>query len=221
MHAHLDLFFLSGKTQVDVRAMQSPILHSLNVVFTLSSPCGSRHCLEYVNDLIVRGLAWPIAIVLCVLAVMTPSIISGMASRRVWHALDMRARSIPSADVHAEYYRSHGEPYRLLGWGGHDDMLQLGDEERGGGEIGDRVVGDRVVGDRVVGNRVVRDRVIGNLMDGMQDDELENCSHRNGLMDHGIRASNWSNITLIGGSGVGGTGGREGRFASVRMRRKG
>jgi hypothetical protein len=185
--------------------MQSPILHSLNVVFTLSSPCGSRHCLEYVNDLIVRGLAWPIAIVLCVLAVMTPSIISGMASRRVWHALDMRARSIPSVDVHAEYYRSHGRPYRLLGWGGHDDMLQLGDEERGGGEVGDGVA--------------------VKLMDGIHDNELAlcngDCCHRNDLVDHGMHASDWSNITLIGGTGVGGgAGGREGRFASVRMRRK-
>lgn len=72
--------------------MQSPVLHALNTVFTSAHICGSRHCLEYANDLVVRGVAWPVAAIVCAIILMAPSIVSNMASSRVWHALDTRYR---------------------------------------------------------------------------------------------------------------------------------
>lgn len=75
------------------------------------------------------GLAWPVAAVLCVVVVMAPSIISGMASRRVWRALDTRARSMPRASDHDEPRWWWVEENR--GGGGGGGRCRIEDMQRG------------------------------------------------------------------------------------------
>jgi hypothetical protein len=87
MRQHTDLC-----AQVEHRALQWLLLHALNKVFTTTHICGERPCIEYINDLVVRGIAWPAAIILCIFVVTIPSIITSMASRSLWHASDRRAR---------------------------------------------------------------------------------------------------------------------------------
>ena len=77
---------------IEHSAMQSVTLHALNKVFTTSHVCGERACIEYMNDLVVRGIAWPAALILCLFVVTIPSIITSMASRTMWHASDQRAK---------------------------------------------------------------------------------------------------------------------------------
>lgn len=71
MRQHTDLC-----AQVERRARQWALLHALNVMFTTSRLCGPRMCVEYANDLVVRGIAWPIAMVLGILVMTMPSIIT-------------------------------------------------------------------------------------------------------------------------------------------------
>lgn len=87
MRQHTDLC-----AQVEHRALQWLLLHALNKVFTTTHICGERPCIEYINDLVVRGIAWPAAFILCIFVVTIPSIITSMASRSLWHASDRRAR---------------------------------------------------------------------------------------------------------------------------------
>lgn len=89
MRQHTDLC-----AQVEHRAMQWVFLHALNRMFTTSHVCGEKPCLGYLNDLIVRGIAWPAAIILCLFIVTIPSIITSMASRSIWHATDRKARMV-------------------------------------------------------------------------------------------------------------------------------
>ncbi len=89
MRQHTDLC-----AQVEHRAMQWVFLHALNKMFTTSHICGEKPCLGYLNDLIVRGIAWPAAIILCLFIVTIPSIITSMASKSIWHATDQRARMV-------------------------------------------------------------------------------------------------------------------------------
>lgn len=71
MRQHTDLC-----AQVERRARQWALLHSLNVMFTTARLCGPRMCVEYANDLVVRGIAWPIALVLGIFVMTMPSIIT-------------------------------------------------------------------------------------------------------------------------------------------------
>ena len=87
MRQHTDLC-----AHVEHNAMQWIILHALNKVFTTSHLCGDRACIEYLNDLVVRGIAWPAAVIICLFVITIPSIITSMASRSIWHASDKRAR---------------------------------------------------------------------------------------------------------------------------------
>lgn len=91
MRQHTDLC-----TQVEQNAMRWVLLHALNTVCTTSHMCGSRSCMEYINDLVVRGIAWPAAAVVCLFVVMIPSIITSMAGRTMWQSFDSRARSSAS-----------------------------------------------------------------------------------------------------------------------------
>lgn len=81
------------------------------------------------------GLAWPVAAVLCVVVVMAPSIISGMASRRVWRALDTRARSMPRGEGGGA--RDHNDDELRWWWveenrgGGGGGRCQIEDMQRG------------------------------------------------------------------------------------------
>lgn len=80
-------------------ARASILLHALNVACTATSPCGQRACAEYLNDLVVRGFAWPMAAVLCLFVVTAPSIIASLARHGVQSAFDARARVAPR-DLH-------------------------------------------------------------------------------------------------------------------------
>lgn len=94
MRQHTDLC-----AQIEHRALQWIFLHSVNQVFTNTHICGERPCIEYINDLVVRGVAWPAAVILCIFVVTIPSIITSMASRSIWHASDRRARSTSSSST--------------------------------------------------------------------------------------------------------------------------
>lgn len=90
MRHHTDLC-----AQVEANARTSVILHSLNKVFTSGHICGSKPCMDYVNDLMLQGLLWPALVVVCVFVIMIPSIITSMARGRIWHAQDWHARNLP------------------------------------------------------------------------------------------------------------------------------
>lgn len=90
MRHHTDLC-----AQVESNARTSVLLHSLNQVFTSGHMCGSKACMDYINDLMLQGLLWPALVVICVFVIMIPSIITSMARSRIWHSYDYRARHLP------------------------------------------------------------------------------------------------------------------------------
>lgn len=97
MRQHTDLCAL-----VESRAREWVLLHALNTVCTTTHVCGERPCIEYLNDLVVRGIAWPVAAVACLFVVMVPSIITSMASRSMCHAFDTRARRTAGWQLHRQ-----------------------------------------------------------------------------------------------------------------------
>jgi hypothetical protein len=91
--------------QVEKNARASVLLHALNVAFTTPGNfCGSKQsCLDYLNDLVVRGLMWPLVAVIGIFMIMVPSILSSIARRSIWNRFDHRARHI---DASAPFYPS-------------------------------------------------------------------------------------------------------------------
>jgi hypothetical protein len=90
MRQHTDLC-----AQVETNARTSVLLHALNTVFLSAHMCGSRACMDYINDLVLKGFMWPALVVVCVFVIMIPSIITSMATGRIWHAKDWHARNLP------------------------------------------------------------------------------------------------------------------------------
>lgn len=101
MRQHTDLCAL-----VESRAREWVLLHALNTVCTTTHVCGTRPCIEYLNDLVVRGIVWPVVVVACLFVVMVPSIITSMASRSMCHAFDTRARRTPGMESHQHGVRA-------------------------------------------------------------------------------------------------------------------
>lgn len=97
MRQHTDLC-----AQVEQGARASILLHALNVVCTTAHLCGQRQCADYLNDLVVRGFAWPLALVLCLFVLMVPSIITSLARHGVWHSFDASARRAHGFPMHAQ-----------------------------------------------------------------------------------------------------------------------
>jgi hypothetical protein len=131
MRQHTDIC-----AQVEQNAMQWVLLHSLNTVCTTAHMCGSRSCMEYVNDLVVRGIAWPVAAVVCLFVITIPSIITSMASRTMWRAFDSHARKTPPKTMlhhdkmiaaASPFYAQHriGDDDEECGGVDEDDMMAV------------------------------------------------------------------------------------------------
>lgn len=114
----------------------------LGLLQVLTHSC--RSCIEYINDLVVRGIAWPVAIVACLFVVTVPSIITSMAGKSMWQALDSRARNTP-ADTYTRFHKFHepNAPFYTLQADCYTDNHDHNEEEIGGLEI-NREVGREV-----------------------------------------------------------------------------
>lgn len=106
--------FLSLSSSCSLFTSHTPVCGALVVIFFRVWHLGSvtvcvwplRPCIEYINDLVLRGIAWPVAIVACLFVVTVPSIISSMAGKSMWQALDSRARNTP-ADTYTRLHKMH------------------------------------------------------------------------------------------------------------------
>lgn len=78
--------------QIEHSAQTWIFLTALNTVFTTAHVCGPKPCAEYINTLIIRGLAWPAAVVLGILAMSVPSLLTSMVRNTLWRTFDTRAR---------------------------------------------------------------------------------------------------------------------------------
>lgn len=92
MRQHTDLC-----AKVEQKARTSIMLRSLNMMIMSTNLCSSsRTCMDYVQEMVVKGLAWPLAAVLCVMLITIPSLVVRMARKAMWKAFDRRARITPA-----------------------------------------------------------------------------------------------------------------------------
>lgn len=92
MRQHTDLC-----SKVEHNARSSILFRSLNTMATSTNLCSnSRTCMEYIHEIVVKGLAWPLAAVVCVMLITIPSLVVSVARKAIWRKFDEKARNTPA-----------------------------------------------------------------------------------------------------------------------------
>jgi hypothetical protein len=82
--------------EVENRARAWILWRSANLMISSTRVCGERSCLDYAEDLVVKGLAWPVVALIGIALVTVPSLVVALARRALANTLYQNARRTPT-----------------------------------------------------------------------------------------------------------------------------